>query len=70
MDILRAFLQTIVKMFAADLWLSLTAIVVVMACGTALSTHLLSAGVLPYLLASGVMAALIIGVARGAKPKR
>ncbi len=70
MDILRAFLRTIVKMFAADLWLSLTAIVVVMACGVALSAHLLSAGVVPYLLAAGVMAALVIGVVRGAGPRR
>ncbi len=70
MDVLKAFLQTIVKMFAADLWLSVTAIAVVAICGGALSAGVLPGSVLPYLLAAGVMAALVIGVARGAKPKR
>ncbi len=70
MEVLKALLQTIVKMFAADLWLSLTAIAVVTACGAALSAGVLPAPILPYLLAAGVMAALVIGVARGARPKR
>ena len=70
MAVFKAFLQTIVKMFAADLWLSLTAIAVVVACGGALAAGVLPAATLPFLLAAGVMAALIIGVARGARPKR
>ena len=70
MDVVRAFLQTIVKMFAADLWLSLAAIAVVAGCGAALSASLLPASILPYLLGAGVMGALVIGVARGARPRR
>lgn len=70
MEILAAFVRTIAKMFAADLWLSLTAVAVVAACGAALSFHLLPPEGIPYLLAAGVMAALAIGVARGARPKQ
>lgn len=68
MEVLAAFFRTIAKMFAADLWLSLTAVAVVAACGAALSFHLLPATSLPYLLGAGIMAALAIGVARGSGP--
>ena len=67
MDVLRAFVRTVVKMFAADLWLSLAAIGVVAASGAALSLHVLSPAAVPYLLAAGVMAALVMGVARGSR---
>jgi hypothetical protein len=67
-EILTAFFRTIAKMFAADLWLTITAVAVVSACGAALSFHVLTPASLPYLLAAGVMAALAIGVARGAGP--
>jgi hypothetical protein len=70
MEIVTAFLRTIAKMFAADLWLSLTAVAVVAGCGVALRLHVLPAESIPFLLAAGVTAALIIGVARGARPGR
>jgi hypothetical protein len=70
MSVLTELLQTLVKMFAADLWLSLTAVAVVTLCGVGLSLGLLPPAALPFLLATGVMAALVIGVARGARPKR
>jgi hypothetical protein len=67
MELLAQLIRTIAKMFAADVWLSLTAVVVVAGCGAGLSFHLLPPGATPYLLAAGVTAALLVGVARGAR---
>jgi hypothetical protein len=66
MDVLKALGQTLAKMFAADLWLSLGAVAVVAACGLALTARLLPPAAIPYLLLAGVLAALALGILRAA----
>ena len=66
MDVLKALGETILKMFAADLWLSLTALAVIGLTTLGLA-HGLPAGVAPFALTAGIAAALAIGVARGAR---
>ena len=67
MEVLKALGETLFKMFAADLWLTLTALVVVGLIALGLRAHVLPVPLAPFLLAAGVLAALAIGVARGAR---
>ena len=67
MDVLRALAATIAKMFITDLWLTATALAAVALCAIGLRTHIVPAGILPFLLAGGIMAALAVGVIRGAR---
>ena len=69
MEVIKALGQTIAKMFAADIGLTLTAVAVVALCASALRLAVLPPAIVPYLIAAGVAAALMIGVARGARPK-
>ncbi len=66
-DVLRALFATLVKMFVADLWLTLTALGSVALCAAGLRTGLIRADLAPVLLALGVAAALVVGVAHGAR---
>lgn len=67
MDVLRALAATIWKMFAADLWLTLTALAAVALFAVALRTGFLATGLLPFALAGGVLGALAVGVIHGAR---
>ncbi len=67
MEVLRALLATVGKMFAADLWLTATALAAVALCAAGLRGHLIAPSILPFALAGGVLAALAIGVIRGAR---
>ena len=67
LDVLQELLSTIRKMFAADLGLTLTAIAVVGLIALGLSAHVLSMGLAAILLPTGVLAALLLGVWRGAR---
>ncbi len=67
MEVLRALGATIAKMFATDLWLTGTALAAVSLCAAGLRAHLIDAPTLPFLLAGGVLAALVIGVLRSAR---
>jgi hypothetical protein len=69
MDVIKALGQTIAKMFVADLGLTLTAVAVVALCATGLRLGVLPPTITPYLIAAGVAAALMVGVARGARAK-
>lgn len=53
------------KMFAADLWLTLIALITLGVCAAGFRAHLLSPGAVPFVLAGGVVVALAVGVARG-----
>jgi len=70
MEVLRALGQTIVKMFAADLWLSTGAVAVVTACGAGLSLGVLPPAWVPFMLLAGILAALGGGIVRRSTPKR
>jgi hypothetical protein len=65
MDVLKELADTIRKMFAADLALSLIVLAVAGAVAGALRANLIGGTTAPALLAAGVLAALIVGVARG-----
>ncbi len=67
METFRALLATLGKMFAADVWLSLTAVAAVGLCAFGLDQRLIPASAAPFLLGGGVLAALTIGVLRGAR---
>lgn len=67
MEILRALAATLGKMFAADLWLTATALAAVGLCAAGLRGHVIPPSVLPFALAAGVLIALAIGVIRGAR---
>ena len=67
MNLIRAVIAMLIKIFAADLWLTLTAIMAVALCGAGLKSHILDPAALPWCLTAGVLAALTIGVARGSK---
>src|SRR5207237_206535 len=70
MEVLRALGQTIVKMFAADLWLSLGAVAAVAACGLGLSLGVLPAAWVPFVLLAAILATLGGGIVRRSTPKR
>ena len=70
MTLIRAVVALLIKIFAADLWLTLTAIAAVALSGLGLQNHILSPAALPWCLTAGVLAALIIGVARGSKRQK
>ncbi|HEV2364134.1 MAG TPA: hypothetical protein VGS12_08060 [Caulobacteraceae bacterium] len=67
MDVLKALGATVLKMFAADLWLTLSALAAVGGSGAAVRLHWIAPEALPFLLAAGVLAALVLGVAHGAR---
>ncbi|MGI9169395.1 MAG: hypothetical protein ACR2FH_04365 [Caulobacteraceae bacterium] len=67
MEILRALGAEIFMMFAADLWLTVTALAAVALAALALRGHLLAPSLLPFALAGGVLVALAVGVVRGAR---
>jgi|GEM_PF-4975066 len=67
MEVLRALAATIGKMFATDLWLTATALAAVGLCAAGLRAHLIAPAALPFVLAGGVLAALTVGVIRGAR---
>ena len=67
MTIIRATVVLLVKIFAADLWLTLTALATVGVCAAGLKLHILTPAALPYVLTGGVLAALTIGAVRGSK---
>ena len=67
MRLIRAVIALLIKIFAADLWLTLIAIATVALCGIGLKSHILNPAALPWYLTAGVLAALTIGVARGLK---
>lgn len=66
MSVLRELGAELWKMFAADLWLTLAAIGVVVAAGIGLQSGVLSQGAAPFVIAIGILAALAFGVLRGA----
>lgn len=67
MDVLKALADEIRKMFAADLALSLTVVGVVLAVALGLRFKVFDGGLAPILLGLGVLIALTVGVARGAR---
>lgn len=67
MNIVRSTLNLLLKIFAADIWLTLTALASVGLCAAGLRFGLLSPGALPFVLTLGIAAALTVGVARGSK---
>jgi len=67
MSLIRAVLALLAKTFAADLGLTLTALAAVGLSSLALRAHILTPGQAPVAVTLGVLAALTIGVARGAK---
>ncbi|MEO8927709.1 MAG: hypothetical protein ABI306_11165 [Caulobacteraceae bacterium] len=67
MEVLRALAATLAKMFVTDLWLTATALAAVGLCALGLRTHVIGPAPLPFLLAGGVLAALAVGVIRGAR---
>ena len=67
MEVLRALAATIGKMFAADLWLTVTVLAAVALCALGLRAHLIAPTALPFALAGGILAALTVGVFRGAR---
>jgi hypothetical protein len=69
MSVLRALVSTIVKMFAADLWLTIGAVAIIVLAAAALRANLAPPSALPFLIAAAIAAALAVGVVRGARPK-
>lgn len=70
MPVLKALAAEISKMFAADLWLTLTALAAIGLGALGLRLHALPPAGLPFLLAGGIVAALAVGVIRGARRER
>lgn len=68
MSVLRALVSTIVKMFAADIWLTIGAVAIIALATAALRARLAPPGALPFIIAAAIAAALAIGVVRGARP--
>ena len=66
MSVVRDFLATLHKMFAADLVMTALALATVAICAAASGP--IGATALPFVLLLGVTLALVIAVARGAKP--
>ena len=69
MDVLNALGQTIAKMFVADLWLSLGAVGVVAACGLGAAVRFLPIHTVPFVMLAGTLAALGVGILRGASKR-
>ena len=67
MDILRDLGATLLKMFAADLWLTMSALAAVGLVGAALQIGILAPPAAPFALATGVLAALALGVIHSAR---
>ena len=67
MSVLRAFLRTVVKMFAADLWVTIIAVAGVAVAWGIKRGGLLDSRVIPFVLGAAVLIALGVGVARGAR---
>jgi hypothetical protein len=67
MDVLKALAAEVGKMFAADLWLTLTTVASVTLAGLALGAGLIGRDAAPFAVTAGVLAALAVGVARGAR---
>ena len=67
MNVLKALADEIWKMFAADLALTVTALIVIALAALALKTGYLERDLAPPFVAAGVLVALLIGVGRGAK---
>ena len=70
MSVIADFLRTLWKMFAADLPMTLVALAIVAAVALGLSARTISPASAPFALTAGVLAALILAVARGARGKR
>ena len=66
-EVVRALAATLFKMFAADRWLTLTALGTVGLCAAGLRIGFIRPDIAPFLLAGGVLFALAAGVARGAR---
>jgi FtsH-binding integral membrane protein len=66
MSVVRDFFATLYKMFVADLVMTALALATVAICAAA--ANAIGATALPFVLLFGVMLALAIAVARGAKP--
>lgn len=64
-DILKALGATITKMFAADLWLTFIALGAVGVSLLALHSGAVAPRSIPFMLAGGVLFALIAGVVHG-----
>jgi hypothetical protein len=67
MSVLRDFLRTLHKMFAADLGLTLGAVGTVGICVGLRATHLLTTSAIPGALTGGVLGMLTIAVRRGSR---
>jgi len=67
MNLLRSLAEAIGKMFAADPWLTIIALASVGACAAGLHARFLDVADAPFLLAAGIVIALAVGVARGAR---
>ena len=66
MDVIRAFLAEIWKMFAADLLLTLGALACLVGVALGLRAHLFGASAAPFVLGGAVMAVFVLAVARSA----
>ncbi len=66
-DVIRALFATVTKMFFADLWLTIAALATVALCAAGVRSGWLRADVAPFLLAAGVLVALVAGVIHGAR---
>ena len=66
MNVIRAFLAEIWKMFAADLILTLGALACLVGVALGLQVHLLGAAAAPLVLGGAVMAVFVLAVARSA----
>ena len=67
MNVIQALLAEIGKMFAADVWLTITALATIATCAGGLRAHVLPPAAVPFVVTGGVIVALIVGVARGAR---
>ena len=67
MAVLRELGATLVKMFVADFWLSFIALIAVGLSAAGLRGHWIAPDALPFLLGLAVLAALTVGVLRGAQ---
>lgn len=65
MSVVRDFIATLYKMFAADLVMTALALGTVAVCAGA--ARLIGAGVLPFVLLAGIAAALVVAVARASR---
>ena len=70
MSVVADFLRTLWKMFAADLPMTLLALVVIGAVAFGLSARALSPSAAPFVLTSGLLASLILAIARGSRRRR